>query len=81
MGEDSRNFEYLYNQRQQMSAEGLLMPFEVVCGSCGAILYSGFDLKPPKEVIRPFQNKCKACGKTLSSHDYSVDVSKSEMGQ
>ena len=57
------------------------MPFEVVCGSCGAILYSGFDLKPPKEVIRSNQNKCKSCGKTLSSHDYSVDVSKSGMGQ
>ncbi|MDH2899601.1 MAG: hypothetical protein PXY39_01385 [archaeon] len=57
------------------------MPLEVVCASCGAMLYSGFDLKSPKEVIRSNQNKCKSCGKTLSSHDYTVDVGKSKMGQ
>ncbi len=55
------------------------MPFEVVCASCGAVLYSGFDLRSPKEVIRPFLNKCKSCAKPLSSHDFGVEVTKSEL--
>lgn len=57
------------------------MPLEVVCANCGMVLYSGFDLKSPKEVIKSNQNKCKSCGKTLSTHEYSVEVVKSQLAQ
>ncbi|MGI0080791.1 MAG: hypothetical protein ACRECH_14360 [Nitrososphaerales archaeon] len=56
------------------------MPLEIVCSGCGAVVYAGFDLKSAKDVIRANQNKCKSCGKTLSPTEYSVDVSKSQMG-
>ena len=52
------------------------MPFEITCVSCGTVLYSGFDLKPPKDVIRANKNKCKACGRSLSISDFGVEVSK-----
>ncbi|MHB1868970.1 MAG: hypothetical protein ACYCPP_08500 [Nitrososphaerales archaeon] len=52
------------------------MPLEITCASCGAILYSGFDLKPPKDVIRSNGDKCKGCGKTLMISDFGIEVSK-----
>jgi RNase P subunit RPR2 len=52
------------------------MPIEIICHSCGAVLYSGFDLKSPKEVVRATDNKCKACGHELSINDFSIEISK-----
>ncbi len=66
---------------KQNKSEPSPLPLEIVCGSCGAVLYSGFDLKSPKDIVRMVDGKCKACGKPLSSHEYSVDVGKSQMGQ
>ncbi len=54
------------------------MPIEIVCDSCGAVLYTGFDLKSPKEVIRGTENKCRSCGKVLSPSDFSVEVRKNQ---
>ena len=53
------------------------MPIEIICGACGAVQYSGFDLKSPKEIIRANGNKCKSCGKTLSNNEFGVDIIKS----
>ncbi|MDA4112372.1 MAG: hypothetical protein OK439_07515 [Thaumarchaeota archaeon] len=52
------------------------MPFEIACANCAAILYTGFDLRSPKDVIRSNDYKCKSCGKILSVGDFSVDVMK-----
>jgi hypothetical protein len=52
------------------------LPLETVCGACGAVLYSGFDLKSPKDVAKHSMNKCKSCGKVLSSSEFIVEVSK-----
>jgi hypothetical protein len=52
------------------------MPLEIVCGGCGNVLYSGFDLKSPKDVIRATENKCGACGKSLSASDFTLDILK-----
>lgn len=52
------------------------MPLEIVCGGCGKVLYTGFDLKSPKDVIRANENRCSDCGRTLSSSDFSVEIIK-----
>jgi len=52
------------------------MPLEIVCGGCGQVLYSGFDLKSPKDVMRSNENKCRSCGKSLSVSDFSIEVAK-----
>ncbi|HKW05209.1 MAG TPA: hypothetical protein VJN71_07930 [Nitrososphaerales archaeon] len=57
------------------------MPLEITCSGCGSVIYTGFDLKSAKDVIRANQNKCKSCGKGLSANDYTIDISKSQMSQ
>jgi hypothetical protein len=52
------------------------MPLEIVCGECGEVLYSGFDLKSPKDVIRTSETKCRSCGKKLSPSDFAIEVLK-----
>lgn len=52
------------------------LPLEIICRSCGEVLYSGFDLRSPKDVIRATGNKCKACGQRVSVSDFTVEVSK-----
>ncbi|HZW54672.1 MAG TPA: hypothetical protein VFF30_00125 [Nitrososphaerales archaeon] len=52
------------------------MPLEIICVACGGVIYSGFDLKSPKEAIRATEGKCKSCGKLLSSTDFTFEVTK-----
>ena len=52
------------------------MPLEIVCGGCGKVLYTGFDLKSPKDVIRASENKCTGCGNSLSPSDFTIEVTK-----
>ena len=53
-----------------------ILPLEIVCGGCGKVLYTGFDLKSPKDVIRTSENKCSACGKSLSPSDFTIEIVK-----
>ncbi|MGH9909165.1 MAG: hypothetical protein ACRD32_00845 [Nitrososphaerales archaeon] len=52
------------------------MSVEVVCGKCGANIYTMRILKPVKDVLRTSNNKCPSCGQTLSTTDFGVSVSK-----
>jgi hypothetical protein len=52
------------------------VPLEIVCSGCGKVLYTGFDLKSPKDVIRATENKCSACGKNLSASDFTLEILK-----
>jgi hypothetical protein len=54
------------------------VPLEILCGSCGAVLYSGFELKGPKEVVRTSEGKCKKCGALLPGNEFSIEVAKVE---
>jgi hypothetical protein len=56
------------------------LPLEITCGSCGASLYNGYELKTAKEVLRTNQSKCRNCGKALSDHDYAIGVLPFKMG-
>jgi len=52
-----------------------VMPVDVTCGKCGAVIYTMRILKPVKDVIKT-NNKCPSCGQALSSSDFSVSVDK-----
>ncbi|MEM4312243.1 MAG: hypothetical protein QXX95_07635 [Nitrososphaerales archaeon] len=50
------------------------MPFEIICSKCGTVLYLGFDLKSPRDVLKATNNKCKGCGANLNYLDFKVEV-------
>ncbi len=52
------------------------MTFEIACMSCGAPLYSGFDLRSPGDVLKAMDYKCKKCGTKLSTDKFRVEVRK-----
>lgn len=54
------------------------MTYELVCSKCGYAIYSGFDLRSPGDVLKPFGYKCKKCGTKLSPDNFKVEVMKLE---
>lgn len=52
------------------------MTYEIACSSCGASLYTGFDLRSPADVLKAADYKCKKCGVKLSPAKFQVDVKK-----
>jgi DNA-directed RNA polymerase subunit RPC12/RpoP len=54
------------------------MTYEIACMSCGASLYSGFDLRSPSDVLKASDYKCKKCGSRLSAAKFVVEVKKIE---
>ena len=52
------------------------MTYEIVCLTCGAPLYSGFDLRSPADVLKAADYKCRKCGTKLSPAKFQVDVRK-----
>jgi len=52
------------------------MTYEIACMSCGASLYSGFDLRPPGDVLKAADFRCKKCGTKLTADKFHVDVKK-----
>jgi hypothetical protein len=54
------------------------MTLEVLCGGCGKVLYSGYDLRSPKEVVRASGGKCTGCGKPIIPSDFTLEVLKAE---
>ncbi len=52
------------------------MPLEIVCGGCGKVVYTGFELRSPKDIIRANDNKCSECGKSLSANEFTIEVKK-----
>ncbi|NHV97080.1 MAG: hypothetical protein HA494_04750 [Thaumarchaeota archaeon] len=54
------------------------MVLEIRCGSCGACLYSGFELKSTRELLKAKNGvfKCRKCGAPLSVTDFTLEISK-----
>jgi hypothetical protein len=44
--------------------------------SCGSALYSGFDLRPPNDVLKVTGFKCKKCVAKLTPDKFHVEVKK-----
>jgi len=51
-----------------------ILPQQVNCHECGAVLYQGEDLKSPEEIIQMHDGKCPECGKKLSLVPLNVEV-------
>ena len=51
------------------------MVLEIVCQVCGTILYSGFDLRSAKDVLKQYNGRCKNCGTLLSYQDFDIQIS------
>ena len=51
------------------------MSVEVNCGKCGKKIANMKMLKSVKDVVRPYNNKCPECGQTLSTSEFTLDVS------
>lgn len=54
------------------------MTYEIACMSCGASLYSGFDLRSPGDVLKTVDYRCKKCGAKLSPTKFQVEVKKTD---
>ncbi|MDG6910374.1 MAG: hypothetical protein JRN08_08400 [Nitrososphaerota archaeon] len=52
------------------------MTYEIACSSCGAPLYSGFDLRSPGDVLKAVDYQCKKCGMKLAPGKFQVEVRK-----
>ena len=49
------------------------MTVDVTCGKCGEKVTTMKMLKSIKDVLKHYNNKCPACGQTLSTTDFIVD--------
>ena len=52
----------------------VIMPFEMICGRCGNVLYWGLDVKSPRDVLKQDGFRCRNCGVKLSE-EFDVEVS------
>ena len=50
------------------------MPHEILCTNCDEVLYWGFLVKSPKEIIKNLDGKCPKCTFKLSE-DFSLEIS------
>ena len=49
------------------------MSVDVTCGKCGEKVTTMKMLKSIKDVLKHYNNKCTACGQTLSTTDFTID--------
>ena len=50
------------------------MPQRVSCQECSHVLYEGYELKPPDEILQEHNGKCPKCNKKLSLVPIDVEV-------
>ncbi|MFQ6135344.1 MAG: hypothetical protein ACE5KU_05985 [Nitrososphaerales archaeon] len=53
------------------------MTFRIVCSECETPLYSGYDLKSARDILKITGGKCGKCGACLSPHDFTIEVESS----
>ncbi len=61
-----------------MPDSGSCLTYELLCSKCGHTIYSGFDLKRPDEVLRPFGYRCGKCDVVLDPKNFKVEIVKQE---
>jgi RNase P subunit RPR2 len=50
------------------------MTFRIICSGCKSPLYSGFDLKSSRDILKLTGGICKSCGTNLSPYDFNIDI-------
>jgi DNA-directed RNA polymerase subunit N (RpoN/RPB10) len=51
--------------------------FEIRCGACGAVIYSGSELRSPRDALKIYSNRCRNCGRLLSLERFRLELSPS----
>ena len=54
------------------------MPERIRCKECDEVLYEGYLLKSPRDVIKQFEGKCPKCEKDLAFETDAVTVKPSK---
>ncbi|GFN39254.1 MAG: hypothetical protein O6761_05370 [Thaumarchaeota archaeon] len=49
---------------------------DIVCSKCGTKIVNMKMLKPVKDVMKSYNNKCPSCGQTLSTSEFTLDIQK-----
>jgi ribosomal protein S27AE len=52
----------------------ITVPQRIICSNCGFLLYSGFELKPPEEIIQQKNGVCPNCGKKLNFEPENMKI-------
>lgn len=47
---------------------------EIVCERCGCIISKIICLKSIKDILRPVNDRCGACGVLLNPSEFSIDA-------
>ncbi len=50
------------------------MTFKIICSHCKDPLYSGFDLKSARDILKITAGTCKKCKTNLSPYDFMVEI-------
>ncbi|MDG6939864.1 MAG: hypothetical protein JRN39_05640 [Nitrososphaerota archaeon] len=51
--------------------------FMIICSHCQAKIYSGDEVKSPKQILRLYKGRCKKCDSPLDPEDFSIEVRES----
>lgn len=53
------------------------MLFTIVCPKCNTKIYSGDEVRSPKQILRLYKGKCKKCGALLNPEEFDIEVKES----
>ncbi|GBC74897.1 hypothetical protein HRbin06_00204 [archaeon HR06] len=48
----------------------------IVCNKCKTVLYLGFELKSPKDILKATEGRCRGCGSILNYNNVKLEVTK-----
>jgi DNA-directed RNA polymerase subunit RPC12/RpoP len=48
--------------------------FIIVCSKCKNKIFTGDEVRSPKQILRLYHGKCKRCGAELDSEDFEIQV-------
>ncbi len=54
-----------------------IMLFAIVCPKCNTKIYSGDEVRSPKQILRLYKGKCKKCGALLNPEEFDIEVKES----
>lgn len=51
--------------------------FAIVCSKCKTKIYSGDEVRSPKQILRLYKGRCRKCGTSLDPEDFDLEVTES----
>lgn len=56
---------------------GVYLMFAIVCSKCKTKIYSGDEVRSPKQILRLYKGRCRKCGTSLDPEDFDLEVTES----